>query len=92
MRYKEFLLQVAKDWATDKVETDTEAARPGTSTQTPRVPHEDPLGDFRVICGNMCWRKMLEVNGVKENILLGGAMFVLPTNKEVKLGTSASSP
>ena len=55
MRYKEFLLQVAKDWATDKVETDsdTDAARPGTSTQTPRVPHEDPLGDFRVICGNM---------------------------------------
>ena len=46
MRYKEFLLQVAKDWATDKVETDsdtdTDAARPGTSTQTPRVPHEDP--------------------------------------------------
>ena len=58
MRYKEFLLQVAKDWATDKVETDsdtdTDAARPGTSTQTPCVPHEDPLGDFRVICGNMC--------------------------------------
>ena len=48
MRYKEFLLQVAKDWATDKVETDsdtdTDAARPGTSTQTPRVPHEDPPG------------------------------------------------
>ena len=64
MRYKEFLLQVAKDWATDKVETDadtdtdadtgTDAARPGTSTQTPHVPHEDPLGDCRVICGNMC--------------------------------------
>jgi hypothetical protein len=36
-------------------------------------------------------RKMLEVNGVKGNILLGGAMSVLPTNKEVKLGTSASS-
>ena len=51
MRYKEFLLQVAKDWATDKVETDTDAACPGTSTQTPRVPHEDPpgrlLGDIR---------------------------------------------
>ena len=48
MRYKEFLLQVANDWATDKVETDadtdTDAARPGTSTQTPRVPHEDPPG------------------------------------------------
>ena len=95
MRYKEFLLQVAKDWATDKVETDadtdTDAARPGTSTQTPRVPHEDPPGTFRVICGNMCQRKLLEVNGVKGNILLGGAMSVLPTNKEVKLGTSASS-
>jgi len=51
MRYKEFLLQVAKDWATDKVETDSDTARPGTSTQTPRVPHEDPrgrlLGDMR---------------------------------------------
>jgi len=54
MRYKEFLLQVAKDYATDKMETYTEAARPGISTQTPRVPHEDPLGDIRVICGNMC--------------------------------------
>jgi len=42
MRYKEFLLQVAKDWATDKVKTDTHTAHPGTSTQTPRVPHEDP--------------------------------------------------
>jgi len=48
MRYKEFLLQVAKDWATDKVETDsdtdTDPARTGTSSQTPRVPHEDPPG------------------------------------------------
>ena len=47
MRYVEFLLQVLKYWATDKVETDsdtdTDAARPGTSTQT-RVPHEDPHG------------------------------------------------
>jgi hypothetical protein len=39
----------------------------------------------------MCYRKSLEVNGVKENIMLGGAKFVLPTNKEVKLSTSASS-
>ena len=33
------------------METDTDAARPGTSTQTPRVPHEDPperlSGDMR---------------------------------------------
>ena len=49
------------------------------------------MGDFRVICGNMCLRKLLEVNGVKGYILLGGAMFVLPTKKEVELGTSASS-
>jgi hypothetical protein len=33
----------------------------------------------------------LEVNGVKANILLGSAMFVLHTKKEVKIGTSASS-
>jgi len=86
---------VAKDCATDKVETDsdtdTDAAHTGTSSQTPRVPHEDPLGDFQVICGNMCLRKLLELNGVKGYILPGGAMFVLPTKKEVKLGTSASS-
>jgi len=48
MRYKEFLLQVAKVWATDKVETDldtdTDAACTGTSSQNPRVPHEDPPG------------------------------------------------
>jgi len=35
--------------------------------------------------------KIVGSDGVKENILLGGAMFVLPTKKEVKLGTSASS-
>jgi hypothetical protein len=36
----------AKDWATDKVETDldTDAARTGTSTQNTCVPHEDPPG------------------------------------------------
>ena len=58
MRYKEFLLQVAKDWATDKVETDsdtdTDAARTGTSFQTPRVSHEDPSGDLPLRCGNTC--------------------------------------
>jgi hypothetical protein len=35
-------------------------------------------------------QQWLEVNRVKENILLGGAIFVLPTKKKVKLGTSAS--
>ena len=56
MRYKEFLLQVAKDWATDKVETDsdtdTDAAHTGTSSQTARarVPQGPPgrlSGDMR---------------------------------------------
>jgi len=92
MRYKEFLLQVAKDWATDKVETDsdtdTDAARPGTSTQTPRVPHEDPprrlSGDMQKHVLEKIVGSEMEVNGVIENILLGGAMFV-------KLGTSGSS-
>jgi len=56
MRYKEFLLQVAKDWATDKVETDSDAAYQGTSTQTPRVPHEDPPGR---LSGDM-WKHVLE--------------------------------
>src|SRR5215469_13599735 len=95
MRYKDFLLQVAKDWATDTVEadsdTDTDAARPGTSTQTPRVPHKDPPGR---LSGDMR-KHVLEIivgsERGKKNTLLGGAMFVLPTKKEVKLGTSASS-
>ena len=64
MRYKEFLLQVAKDWATDKVETDsdtdTDAARPGTSTQTHCVPHEDPparlSGGMRKRARENCWK------------------------------------
>ena len=56
MRYKEFLLQVAKNWATDDVETDTDAAGQGTSTQTPRVPHEDPPGR---LSGDM-WKHVLE--------------------------------
>jgi len=54
MRYKEFLLQVTKDWATDKVETDTDAA-PKEHQPKPLVClMRTPLGDFRVICRNMC--------------------------------------
>jgi len=87
MGYKEFLLQVAKDCAADKVETDsdtdTDAARTGTSSQTPRVPHEDPPGR---LSGDMRKHVLEKIvgseRGVKENILLGGAMFVLPTKKK----------
>jgi hypothetical protein len=55
LRYKEFLLRVAKAWATDKMEvaeteSDTDLVRLGPSTPTPRRPHVDPpgllLGDF----------------------------------------------
>ena len=59
MRYKEFLLQVAKDWAADKVETDsdtdTDAAHTGTSSQTPLVP-QGPPGR---LSGDM-WKHVLE--------------------------------
>ena len=57
MIYKELLLQVAKDWATDKAETDadTDATHPRTSTQTPRVP-EDPPGR---LSGDM-WKRVLQ--------------------------------
>ena len=93
MRYKEFLLQMAKDCATDKVETDTDtdAAHTGTSSQTPCVHHGDPSGRLSGDMRKHVLGKLLEVNGIKGNILLGGAMFVLPTKKEVKLCTSASS-
>ena len=58
MRYKEFLLQMAKDCATDKVgQTQVQ-----TQTQHTQEHHPKPvvcimgtiLGDFRLICGNMC--------------------------------------
>jgi hypothetical protein len=44
MRHKEFVLQVAKDRAVDKMEaveaeSDTDSVRPGPSTQTPHRPH-----------------------------------------------------
>jgi hypothetical protein len=86
MRYKEFLLQVAKDWAADKMEvaepeSDTDSMRPGSSTQTPCRPHGEPLGDFRVICRNMCWRKSWKVKRAR-SIPVGVAMFVQRTEKE----------
>jgi hypothetical protein len=47
--YKEFLLKVAKAWASDKMEavereSGTDSACPGPSTQTPRRPHGDSPG------------------------------------------------
>ena len=83
MRYKELLLQVAKDWATDKVETDADAARPGTSTQTPCVPHEDPPGRLSGDIRKHVLEKTVGSERGKRKYPAGGAMFVLPTNKEV---------
>jgi hypothetical protein len=62
LRY-EFLLRVAKAWSTEQMEaaqaeSDTGLVRPGPSTPTPRRPHVDPLGEFRVICGNLSSRKL----------------------------------
>jgi hypothetical protein len=61
MRYKEFLLQVSKDWAADKMkaveqESDTDSMRPGPTTQTPRRPHGEPPGR---LSGDM-WKHVLE--------------------------------
>jgi hypothetical protein len=55
LKYKEFLVQVAKAWATDEMEaaqtqSDTDSVQPRPSTHTPHRPH---VGDFLVICGNM---------------------------------------
>jgi hypothetical protein len=51
LKYKIFLLQVAKAWAEDKMEaaesqSDTDYMRPGPSTPTPRRPHVDPTGQL----------------------------------------------
>jgi hypothetical protein len=62
MRIEEFLLQVAKDWAADKMEAlEPESAQTQCTQDHQLKPHVglmgSPLGDFRVICGNMCLRK-----------------------------------
>jgi hypothetical protein len=49
LRYKEFLMQLAKAWSTDQMavadpKSDTDLVRPGPSTATPRRPHLDPVG------------------------------------------------
>jgi hypothetical protein len=63
LKYNEFLVQVAKAWATDR-------SRPHKHNQTQTqcdldhqlTPHVGlmwtPLGDFRVICGNMSLGKV----------------------------------
>jgi hypothetical protein len=61
MRYKEFLLRVAKDWAADKMEvvepeSDTESLQPGPSTPTPHRPHGEPHG---TLSGDL-WKHVLE--------------------------------
>jgi hypothetical protein len=58
-RNKEFLPQVAKDWAADKreaVEPESDSMQPGPSTITPCRPHGEPLGRHS---GHM-WKHVLE--------------------------------
>jgi hypothetical protein len=61
MKYKEFLLRMAKDWAADKMEvveleSHTDSMQPGPSTQTPHRPHGEPPGK---LLGDM-WKHVLE--------------------------------
>jgi hypothetical protein len=61
LKYKAFLMNVAKDWATEmmeaaETESDTGLVRPGLST--PCMSRVDPLGEFCVICGNMSSQKL----------------------------------
>jgi hypothetical protein len=49
LKYKEFMVQVAKTWATDEMEaaqsqSDKDSMRPGPSTHAPYRPHVDPSG------------------------------------------------
>jgi hypothetical protein len=46
-----------------------------------------PLGDFRVICGNMSLGKVWIVNMAGRSILLGNAVFAHFTRKRAELGT-----
>jgi hypothetical protein len=60
LRYKEFLLRVAKAWSTEpmeaaQAESDTDLVRPGLSTPTPCRPHVDPPGQ---LLGDM-WKHVL---------------------------------
>ena len=98
MIYKEFRLQVAKDWAKDKVETDadtdSDAAHPGTSTQTPRVPHEDLPGR---LSGDMqkhvkhVLEKIVGSEQGKRKYPARRCHVCAAHKQEVKLGTAASS-
>jgi len=71
------------------VETDSDAVRPGQSTQTPRVPHEDPPGR---LSGDM--RKHVldkTVGSERGKRKYCGRCHVCAAHKEVKFGTTASS-
>jgi hypothetical protein len=90
MRYKEFLLQVAKDWAAGKMEavepeSDTDSMRPEPSTQTPRRPHGGPPGRLSGDMRKHVLEKIVKVKRVRGSILLGAAMFVQLTKKGVQL-------
>jgi hypothetical protein len=58
LKYKEFLVQVAKAWARDEMEAAQTQSDLRPSTHTPHRPHVDPLGDFRVVCRNMSLGKL----------------------------------
>jgi hypothetical protein len=99
MRYKESLLQVAKDWSAHKMEavepeSDTDSMRPGPSTLTPCGPHGKPhwrlSGDTR----KHALEKIVKSEEGKRKYPARRFMFVQLTKKKkkrVKLGTFVSS-
>ncbi|PNF13918.1 hypothetical protein B7P43_G09860 [Cryptotermes secundus] len=95
LKYKAFLLNVAKAWATDhtvaaELAADTVLVRPGKSTPTPRRPHFDPpgrlLGDMR----KHTLTKTVKSEHSTGSSLLGNAVFAQFTRKGVGLPTFSS--
>ncbi|KAJ9587323.1 hypothetical protein L9F63_019150, partial [Diploptera punctata] len=83
------LLQVAKDWATDKieeVESDTDFTLPETSIPTPRRPHMDPPGRLSGDMRKHVVETIVKSEKGKRKYVPGGAMFVQHIRKEVKQG------
>jgi len=86
---------MAKDCATDKVETDpdtdTDAAHTGTSSQTPRLHHEDPSGRLSGDMRKHVLEKIVGSEQGKRKYPARRCHVCAAHKKEVKLGTSASS-
>jgi hypothetical protein len=96
LKYKEFLVHVAKAWATDEMkaaqsQSDTDSVQPGPSTHTPCRPPVDTPGQLSCDMQKHVRGKIVKSEYGKRSILLGNAVFAQFTRKRSKLGTSVSS-